>query len=325
MKSLRFTFLMMLSSCIINAQNIADFQDNTLPADSFWVASDTLLGTGGFQSSGLFFASNWNDSFGGYWEDGFALSSKTDSVSSGFTNQYSSRAGGGFQSDKYAVSYGRSVIRRTSGQAFRPLALRITNTTYAANSMRDGDSFSKKFGGATGNDPDYFRLILRAYAQGNLLPDSVVLYLADYRFSDNTQDYIVNNWRNMDLTPLGTSVDSIVSRLESSDNGSFGMNTPAYFAIDEVTWQETTASTIDASKASFSVYPNPCKDILQISASEQAVSYVITDVSGREQGRGSFQQFGYPSLYTGNLVAGHYLLQVRDLSGKLISIKFTKQ
>jgi hypothetical protein len=310
---------------MINAQSIAGFQDNALPADSFWVASDTLFGIGGFQSSGLFFASNWNDSFGGYWEDGFALSSKTDSVSSGFTNQYSSRAGGGFQSDKYAVSYGRSVIRRASGQVFQPLALRITNTTYAANSMRDGDSFSKKFGGATGNDPDYFRLILRAYAQGNLLPDSVVFYLADYRFSDNAQDYIVKNWRNLDLTTLGSSVDSIVSRLESSDNGSFGMNTPAYFAIDEVTWQETTASINDVVTASFSVYPNPCEDILQLSASEQAVSYVITDVSGREQGRGSFQKFHHPSLYTGNLVAGHYLLQVRDLSGKLFNIKFIKQ
>ncbi len=325
MKFLRFTFLMMMPCCLLQAQGTANFQDNALPADSFWVASDTSFGSGGFQSSGLFFASTWNDAFGGYWEKGFALSSKSDSVTSGFTNQFSSRPGSGFLSDKYAVSYGRSVIRRTSGQAFRPLSMRITNSTYAANSMRDGDAFSKKFGGNSGNDPDYFRVIFRAYAQGIPLPDSLVFYLADYRFADNTQDYIVSTWLSLDLTSLGSSVDSLVSRLESTDNGTFGMNTPAYFAIDDVSWQEAASSVKEVQGRSTRVYPNPCKDMLQITSIANPVSYLITEISGREYVRGFFQPLQNPNLYTGRLASGNYFLQVRDASGQVISMQFTKQ
>jgi hypothetical protein len=33
----------------------------------------------------------------------------------------------------------------------------FTNTTYAALSMLSGDSFAKKFGGASGDDPDWFK------------------------------------------------------------------------------------------------------------------------------------------------------------------------
>ena len=58
-------------------------------------------------------------------------------------------------------------------------------------------------------------------------------YLADFRFADNSLDYIVRDWRFVDLSGLG-----VVSRLEfdlaSSDSGAFGINTPAYFAMDSL-------------------------------------------------------------------------------------------
>ena len=56
-------------------------------------------------------------------------------------------------------------------------------------------------------------------------------YLADFRFADNSQDYIVNDWRYVDFSPLG-SVDEIRFSMSSSDNDAFGPLTPTYFAMD---------------------------------------------------------------------------------------------
>ena len=58
-------------------------------------------------------------------------------------------------------------------------------------------------------------------------------YLADFRFADNSRDYITDIWDNVDLTGLGL-VKSLEFTLTSSDMGDFGMNTPAYFALDSI-------------------------------------------------------------------------------------------
>jgi hypothetical protein len=143
-------------------------------------------------------------------------------------------------SNNYAIAYnfspGDAVI--TFPTNTHPTSIAITNTTYAAISMRDGDGpggFGKKFGGPTGNDPDFFRLTILGRDSANASTGSVVFYLADYRFTDNAQDYIVSQWTTVDLSSLGTSTRSLQFNLESSDNDpNFGMNTPAYFAVDNV-------------------------------------------------------------------------------------------
>jgi len=98
--------------------------------------------------------------------------------------------------------------------------------------MKYGDGFGKKFGGVTGMDSDWFRLTITGWYQGNPIADSVNFYLADFRSPDTTQHYILKSWAFVDLLPLG-NVDSLTFILNSSDTaGGFGMNTPAYFALD---------------------------------------------------------------------------------------------
>ena len=61
----------------------------------------------------------------------------------------------------------------------------LTNATYAALSMQNGDSFAKKFGGTTGNDADLFGVTLRGFdnvngtgnAIGSLNVNSVIFAL----------------------------------------------------------------------------------------------------------------------------------------------------
>lgn len=61
--------------------------------------------------------------------------------------------------------------------------------------------------------------------------DTTFFYLADYRFADNSQDYVVNTWEWFDLSVLG-EVSSISFYLESTKTNSGGMLTPAYFCMD---------------------------------------------------------------------------------------------
>ena len=100
--------------------------------------------------------------------------------------------------------------------------------------MRDGDMFAKQFGGPTGEDPDFFLLQIFKYKNGVLGPEHLEVYLADYRSNNPEDDYILDEWMEVDLSHLGPA-DSLLFSLSSSDVGSYGMNTPAYFCLDMIT------------------------------------------------------------------------------------------
>ena len=102
------------------------------------------------------------------------------------------------------------------------LSIRLTNTTYTALSMRDGDSFAKKFGGGTGNDPDFFLLNIQGRDASDAITGIVPFYLADYRFSNNALDYIVSQWTTVDLSSLPVNTTALTFELTSSDVGPSG-------------------------------------------------------------------------------------------------------
>jgi Domain of unknown function (DUF4465) len=208
---------------------------------------------GSFNSGGLLFNNDYTPAFGGLWS-GFAYSNRTDTVTPGLPNQYSAFTGGGSDPTGATVAggaYGLGFISEiptiTLPLGETPASLRVTNTTYAALSMRDGDSFAKKFGGPTGNDPDFFKLTITGLGAGNTILGSVDFYLADFRFANNAQDYILSSWTEVNVSTLGAATQKLQFALTSSDNGMFGMNTPAYFAIDNVkTVPEPAGATLFA-------------------------------------------------------------------------------
>jgi hypothetical protein len=168
---------------------------------------------------------------------GWAYSKASDAVTPGFGNQYSSITGSGAGgSTTYAVGYqpyiGEWVVMFDAAEDFSGRGLYATNTTYAALDMHTGSTFSKVFGGASGNDADWFKLTIQGW-NGATATGSVEFYLADFRFSNNSQDYILNSWAFVDLSSLGT-LDKLTFGLTSSDNSYGSMNTPAYVALDNV-------------------------------------------------------------------------------------------
>jgi hypothetical protein len=111
--------------------------------------------------------------------------------------------------------------------------LYVTNNNYTYYSMLYGDAYAKQFGGAGGDDEDWFLLTITGKDELDEITGLVEFYLADYRFANNDFDYIVDGWEYVDLTGLGI-VKSVEFGLSSSDTGEWGMNTPAYFVIDTV-------------------------------------------------------------------------------------------
>jgi hypothetical protein len=245
---------------------VADFDDLSLAPDSYWRGPDpngTVVNgpygpvvAGSFTSHGVKF-DNYSDQTYGSWS-GFAYSNTRDTTTPGFGNQFSAATGSGRGpgNDNYGVAFGYDDIAPNNfdPNPFDPSSVTalmrlphftlpagasiagmyVTNTTYAALSMLLGDSFAKKFGGASGNDADWFKL--SAYgidAFGQPLTTSVDFYLADFRFADNSLDYIVTDWRFMDLSALA-GAKSIHFNVSSSDVGPYGLNTPGYFAVDDV-------------------------------------------------------------------------------------------
>lgn len=190
------------------------------------------LAGGDLVSGGVTYENDYFAFFDGY--NGFAASTRTDNTTPGFGNQYSAIAGGGANgSATYGVYYPALQILLPSPTAL--VGAQITNTTYAALSMLNGDSFAKQFGGTTGLDPDYFRLIIEGLDDGGASTGTVEFMLADYTAAGTANDYVVTDWTFVDLSSLGV-VSRLAFSFESSDvHPTFGINTPTYFAIDDLT------------------------------------------------------------------------------------------
>jgi len=227
-------FILVIPS-ICCAGTVATLEDLSLAPKSYWNGSDS---SGGFQSGAAFFNNNYNTTYGSW--DGFAYSNITDTALSGWSAQYNAITGKG-QNDSanYAIGYVGWAQPPTITLDMVAVVdnIYVTNNNYAYYSMLAGDAYAKKFGGLSGNDPDWFKLTITGKDTAGSDTSTVDFYLADYRFTDNGLDYIVNTWADVDLSSLGL-VKSLEFTLSSSDTGTLGMNTPAYFAIDNITMPE---------------------------------------------------------------------------------------
>lgn len=211
---------------------VATLDDLPLAPESAYYGQDNA---GGFTSGRVTFPNDYTDFGGGFFAwDGFAYSNKTDNATPGFGNQFSAITGSGVNgSENYGLSFSVTELPLKALSVVN--GMYITNTTYAALSMLQGDFFAKQFGGPTGDDPDFFALDITGLDSAGNVTGVIEFLLADYRFTDNTQDYVVDGWTWVDLSSLGL-VQSLAFSYRSTDVGQFGINTPTYFAFDDFTY-----------------------------------------------------------------------------------------
>ena len=318
------TASLLLGSIYAGAQTVASFEDLSLAhPDTFYVNYSASMSDVGYNDGLAHFPCYYDTSWGGFWSSGFAYSNMTDSATSGFLNQYSARAGRGYDtSHNYVVAYGnQNYVKLIGAAAGNPVyGCYVTNSTYAANIMRDGDPFARKF-----HNGDWFKLTVHGFLGGVMNPDSVTFYLANYLFPDSTMNYIVKSWQWVNLVPLG-HVDSLQFSLSSSDNGLYGMNTPAYFCLDNFTTAESstlkTACTPQNSAAR--VYPNPAIGELYVDLFDQSLTRaIVMDMSGR-----TIESYDITSarlsINTATLQAGAYIMRLTG-NGKNADMRFIKQ
>ena len=209
--------------------DVADFEDVALNAQGIWQGEE---GENEVFSGGWKFTNYYSPYFWG----GFTVSNHTDMTQTGLNAQYTSAAGTGYDgSAQYAVAYtygAQTDVFAADGTTKTVSGCYVTNNLWAYQNMLNGDATATPFGGTTGNDPDWFKLTATGKNASGQTVGTLDFYLADYRFTNNTEDYVLNTWEWFDLSPLG-EVATISFSLSSSKNDSYGMITPAYFCMDD--------------------------------------------------------------------------------------------
>lgn len=272
MKKFLLTLTSLATISISFGQYWCDFEDITLSTESAWYGQDQVIDGDTILISGYCsLENNYNSAWGSF--AGWSVSNYTDNTTPGWGNQYSAITGGGDFSANYGVCYvsafnGNAIYYNDYPEYFDYVM--VTNTTYAYFAMLNGDSFSKPFGADTNaqgiidgtNGEDWFLLTIYGLAaDSSRTGDSINFYLADYRFSNDADDYIINEWTLVDLSQI-QPIYGIEFELSSSDtSGGFGMNTPAYFALDNFGFYD---GINEITTSELVIYPNPTNGILNV-------------------------------------------------------------
>ncbi len=248
---------------------------------------------------------------------GFAISNIQNNTSGDYSNQYASITNGGDNSNQYAIMYSNGSIVLHNPSYLR--SMRVTNTTYGALTMQNGDPFAKQFGSplnAAGiedgtNGADFFRLLLTfELMDGTQLSTIKEIYLADFRFEDDTQDYILTNWLTVEFPEIENEViKAIHCSFESSDMGEWGMNNPAYFALDNVLLETANLSTAQLQTQQLRTFPNPTKDVVKISGIFE--SWNLMNLASK-----IIQSGQHTAIDLTDLPAGTYILELETKQGK---------
>lgn len=264
-----------------------DFEDLALQSNSHFEGTDTIpydwtATDNPWTSRGMTFHQFWavggSPDYEYTWWYGVTYSNHTwtGTPPRGLDGQYiayppggSGDPGGAGGSSNYAVVYCTADYSHNNGETSsytidlpagkQILGLSVANTCYVWDTIKNGDSFSRRFGWLDANGdgdyadpgdyagtyPDYFLLtILGLDGSGEPIAVSPVdVYLADYRFVDSQQDFILQSWQEVDLSGL-EGAEKLLFRLSSTDVGVYGMNTPAYFVLDNIVLSDMVLSEI---------------------------------------------------------------------------------
>ena len=183
-----------------------------------------LAKTGTFESGNFVFSQEVSVSEWGTYYFGNVVSNKTDNTYKDDMDGDKSVKGGAHHGKNFLVwtaSYvGEDGIKLK--QAAKVPGMYVCNSAYAYASMTKGDNFA----GEPFNKDDWFLLTVYGALEGKAVNTTVEFYLA--KGTD-----IVSDWTYVDLSTLG-KVDELHFMLTGSRTGDFGLNTPAYFCIDNL-------------------------------------------------------------------------------------------
>ena len=208
----------------------ASMDDNYLDEDSHWAydSSTASMITDGFYSGSYYFNNGAMPSYN-YWY-GYSLSNETSTAYASLADQWHSAVGEGHNgSSNYCVAFpeGQFVEITNSVDGDNLQGVYVSNSAYSFNGMANGDGIARAF-----KQDDWFKLTAVGFDANNTETARVDFYLADYRSTNSLDHYILDTWQWMDLRPLG-KVAKVRFLLDGTDKGNYGLNTAAYFVMDD--------------------------------------------------------------------------------------------
>ncbi len=255
------------------ADIVVDFETFPLPSSGYvngpadnavevttehsWGSNTSMVGA--FNVNGVGFGNNYSNLYGSW--SGFAISNHNNTTEAGYLNQYSVYGTGGVNgSSNFAVAYGyhdtAEQLAALPELAFDPtnadhlLGLPsiyipsgyqvahtwISNTTYAALSMLEGDSFTgSPFGGEDGTRVDHMTLNIFGLDEfGIAIPESIEVILGNFNYDSSLPYGVIEGWNWVDLSPL-QDASSLHFNITSTAFNDYGLTVPAYFALDNLT------------------------------------------------------------------------------------------
>ena len=217
------------------AKKVGTFENITVPEEGHVMfkpdnAENYKTYNGAFESGIFKFNATYTDYDGFDSWGGFAIANQTDNKFTTLDDQYKNAKCGGHNSANYAVAYvyGECSVDVEAGSDGAVVnGFYLNNAAYALNSVLNGDTYS----GDAFKTGDWFKLtITGTKADGS--KESKDVYLADYRSENEADHHYISDWTWVDLSGMG-ALTKVNFALSSSRTGQWGMNTPAYFCIDD--------------------------------------------------------------------------------------------
>ncbi|MEM0964674.1 MAG: DUF4465 domain-containing protein [Verrucomicrobiota bacterium] len=212
-----------------------------------------------FMDNGAIYGFDANEFGSSRFWDGFSTSSETatafGSDTVGFANEMKAITGSGNGDDVYGIYFNSEEGITFSAGSATVQSIDITNTTYVYYALLFGadgwndmeevptNSFVTKYADGTYLDEydnsltpfgvgDFFEVTATGYLGGSPVDTSTVR-LAEWNVSSGSFE-IEEEWNTWTLN--FSEIDTLEFSIAGTDTGDFGLNTPAYFAFDNLTF-----------------------------------------------------------------------------------------
>ncbi|NDW12629.1 DUF4465 domain-containing protein [Bacteroides sp. 214] len=239
MKKLSFIFFV-LSFVFVGcsdddeAQFISNFEGKLAEKNTEYYSSlDVTSGSETFQDNdGLFTFNHVFNWYGGvYYFSAFTYMNRTDNTEDTSTTAVPQRGKkGSTYLCAFTSEWTMASFTINNPNAYTLKGAYVTNNTWAYNAMT-----TDKISGTTPfTKGDWFKLTATGYTSTGTETGTAEIYLANYT-KDSSKP--VDKWIWFDMTSLNDPV-KVTFLLSSSDNGDHGMNTPAYFCMDNIVLEE---------------------------------------------------------------------------------------
>lgn len=183
----------------------------------------------GYFTDILVYTYSYNEEYGNW--SGFAQSRSFDMEDTTYNNQYGvyndKAASGTHFAMYYYDSYSEPtdiLCRYFGNYQFKTVRLNLSTITY--NAIVNGNDYARAF-----KDGDYLKVSFIALGENKTEGAVVDYYAVDFR---DGKRFIAKEWDMVDISALKGNLWGVRIRIETTDVGEWGANTPLYICLDDL-------------------------------------------------------------------------------------------